>query len=151
MVPSSAFLVSGGRGGRAVGVDARGRFSSVPGDRAALSPTESQDRGSPLPAAPPARRGFARADVPDKQSPGQGWGKGQRTHLRGLCRLRADKGEPRAQAAGHPSPSERGSWAFRASQEDASRGGLRAQGRSPGATWRRRWGRFCPEVGGGRS
>ena len=70
------------------------------------------------------------------------------THLRGLCGLRADKGEPRADAAGHPSPSESGPWAFRASEEGARSGGLCTQGRSPGATWRRRRGALLSGGGG---
>ena len=73
MVYPPAFQVSGGHGRRALGVYARGCFPSASGDRAVLPCRESQDRGSRLPAAPPARRGLATADVSAQANvPGQG-------------------------------------------------------------------------------
>lgn len=73
---------------------------------------ESQDPGSLLPPAPSARRGFVAADTCGQSSSA---GRGERKwihlrvspgYLRGLSRLRANKEEPWADAAGHPSPSE---------------------------------------------
>lgn len=116
-----------------------------------VPPQASRDRASPLPPSPPARRGFAAADASGQTFPagrgGRGWKEGGLTStlspgcLRGLSSssfsssLGANKGEPRADAAEHLSPPERAPRAFRASEADARRGGLRIHGRSPGATW----------------
>lgn len=114
-------------------------------------PGESQDRGSPpAPTRPTRQKGLCGRGYLGTDLARQGCEKGKGTHLGGLRRLRANKGEPGAEAAGHPSPSERSPRAFRASEEDARRGGLRTRGRSPeqrgGAG-----GRFRPEVGDGCS
>lgn len=93
----------------------------------------------PAPTRPTCRTGLCGSGRLRTDLAGQGCEKGGWTHLGGLCPLRANKGDPRADAAGHPSASERSPWAFRASEEDARRGGLCTQRRSPRATWRRGW------------
>lgn len=102
----------------------------------------------PAPTRPTCQKGLCGSGCLRTNLAGHGGEEGRWTHLGGLGGLRANKGEPRADAAGHPSPSERSPWAFRASEEDARRGGLCTQGRSPRATWRRRWALLSR--GGGR-
>nr|KAF6349183.1 hypothetical protein mMyoMyo1_011739 [Myotis myotis] len=110
---------------------------------------KSQDRGSRSPPAPSARRGAAAADAWGTPPSRVGGKQGGLTSavsagsLRGLSRLRADKGEPCAAAARHPRSSQpvRGlsehPRKMRAGADSASKQGHpeRRGGRG---------GRFCP-------